>query len=265
MLTDDYFQKKENILFELLDNSKNEFTAKALKRFYKKNQSINNVVINIDIEKDFYTCFPLIRCQIEHFLIVIYIWLKFMIDKNDDTAKRYYQDYYIQEFIKRYGYIKSRKIDSQSRYMNAISKTIDKLKSTGKLNDEVIKLFNNISKELNGIKNEFSVPKISDFINEKLPENITPFFQSKRTKELLEEYNYLSTFIHGGPTADLSVFEYTMNEMKDASLDYVEKSSNLLSIQRFHIVYFLAMENEGIKNEMRQEFDKQIDEGKNFK
>ncbi len=255
-MIDDYFFKKESTLFSLLGDSKYGYTAKALKRFYLKNNSLSNTIQGIDYENDRYSCFPLIRCQIEHFLVSFYIWLRFRIDENDETAKRYYEEYLIQEFIKRSRYTKSNNIPSRSRYVKALFIAIDKLKSEGRIKDEQLKDFNKIDRQLNEIKNEFSVPKISEFLDEKLPEDITPFLKPKRAKQLLEDYNYLSSFIHGGPSSDISLYESNIEEMKLSAFEYKDWSINLMSLQRFYIIYFLAYENDNIKTEMQVEIEK---------
>ena len=255
-MLDDYFSNNESTLFSLLENSKYVNTAKALKRFYLKNSSIANTIQSINYDTDNYSCFPLIRCQIEHFLVSFYIWIRFRIDENDLTAERYYQEYLIQEFIKRFGYTKSNNIPSRSIYVKALQNVIERLKSEGRLNDEHIKVFKNLNRQLNEIKNEFSVPKISEFLDNKLPEDVTPYLKPKRAKQLLEDYNYLSSFIHGGPSSDMTVFESNVEEMKNASLEYKRWSLNLISLQRFYIVYFLALENENIKTDMQNEIEK---------
>ncbi|MDP8219329.1 MAG: DUF5677 domain-containing protein [Candidatus Theseobacter exili] len=247
----DYFIKNEKYINQALDKSKNVFTAKALKRFYVKNLSIANVIQNIDYTSDYYACFILIRSQIEHLIVVFYIWLKFRIDENDLTAKRYYQDYLIQEIIKRINYSKGNNITPSSKIAQLLSLIIDGLKSKGLLEQ---KHFD----KLNQTKNQFDIRQISEFLDKELPKDMTPFLKPKRLKELLEHYNYLSTFIHGGPSADLSFFESEDDKIKSAAIECKDWSSKILTLHQFYIMYFLAHEDEKIKDALNNEIDKDL-------
>ena len=83
-----------------------------------------------------------------------------------------------------------------------------------------MKPFNRILKDFT---DQFDIKNISLFITEQMPDDVTPFFKRNRIKELLEQYNYLSSNIHGGPSSDIFYFE-------DARLAYRYQSQVLLQL-----------------------------------
>jgi hypothetical protein len=248
-MLDEYFDKNYDRILQYLRQSKYKMTAKALERFYLKNTSISKLIQSIDYENDFYPVFILIRSQIEHFIVNLYIWLKFTIDENDSAAEKYYLDYTAQEFVKKINYNKDNKIIHSSRYAVLLSEILDGLKSRGLLKQKHIE-------RLNVSANQFDIRKISKFINEKIPENATPFFKKQRVKEMLEQYNYLCSSVHGGPTSDIAYFDSADDKLKESALEYKDWSLRILSLHRFYIIYFLAHEFEDIKVEMQKEVEK---------
>jgi hypothetical protein len=91
-----------------------------------------------------------------------------------------------------------------------------------------------------------------------LPDDVSPLFTRERIKDLLEQFNYLSSNIHGGPSADMMCYENYSQEIKESAIDYKEKSEKLLSVIRVYQISFIAASIEEIKTEMHNEFDKAI-------
>jgi len=245
----DYFKHNKTLIEETLNNLQYPNTALALKRFYYKNQSISNVLQTIDCKTDNYTVYLLVRCFIEHFLVIFYIWSKYRLNENDKTATTYYEDYAVQELFKRINYSKTNKINSKSKYSRLLLITIDKLKEKGLLKQKHLD-------KLNEAKNEFNIRKISKFIETNIPKDINLFITSSTVKGLLESYNYYSSFVHGGPSADLAEFESKDDTIMQIAEDFKKWAENLLSIQRLFILYFLAYENEKIKHDLGSEIER---------
>jgi hypothetical protein len=130
-LLDEYYFKNEKRFKEYLANSRYKYTSQALSRFYNKLESISRVMKNIDIEKDGYVIFILMRSYIELFIVIVYIWLKFIIERNDESAEAYYTLYPITEFFKKVGYNDKNEIPHSSKYARATSKAIKSIKLKG--------------------------------------------------------------------------------------------------------------------------------------
>jgi hypothetical protein len=250
-LLDEYYFKNEKRLKEYLANSKYKYTSQALSRFYNKLESISRVMINIDLENDNYVIFILMRSYIEHFIVIVYIWLKFIIERNDETAEDYYSLYPITELFKKIGYNDKNEIQHTSKYARAVSKAIESIKLKG----YNIKPFYKI---LNASVEQFDIRIISQFIIKELPDDVSPLFTRERIKDLLEQYNYLCSNIHGGPSADLMCYENYSQEIKESAIEYKEISEKLLSVIRVYQISFIAASHEEIKTEMHKEFDKAI-------
>lgn len=245
---EDFYNKNKELIDKSLDESKYPNTAKAIKRFYLKTCSISNVIQYIDCQTDSYSSYILIRSFIEHFLVAFFIWVKFHLDKNDKTATRYYEEYVAQEFVKKIHYTKSNKIEPSSRYLQLFSFLYFGLREKGLLKEKHIS-------ELNRRANVFDIKKISSFVESNIPKDTEVFLKPKRIKEMLEMYNYYSTFVHGGPAADLTIFEPEDNSYLEIAEGFKIWTKNILGAFRFLILYFISNENK----EIHQGFAREIE------
>jgi hypothetical protein len=245
----DYYIKNKESIDRALDNSKYPNTAKALKRSYLKLCSISNVIQNIDCQSDSYTSYILIRSFVEHFLVAYFIWIKFHLDKNDKTASIYYKEYVIQELVKKINYTKANKINPSSRYLKLFSFMYDRFKEKGLLKEKYIS-------NLNRAANIFNIRKISSFVESNIPEGTEEFLKPKRIKEMLEFYNYYSTFVHGGPAADLAIFESKDDAFIQIADAFKIWSKNILGALRFIILYFISYEDKEIEKGFVREIER---------
>ncbi len=253
----DYFLKNEELINKELKSSKFKLTAKILFSFYKKNESINNAIKSIDYNIEFYPCLILIRCQIEHFLVATYIWIKFRITNKDDIAGIYCEDYLIYEILKRINYAKSNDIPFSSRIANIFSNIFEIL--TDK------KLIKQIEiDKLNTEAKQFDIKKISKFFDNNLPLEYDNIIKPETIKIALEYYNYFSSFVHGGPTADAMFTEEYKKTLISEGQEIIEKSTNMVGFHRLYILYFLSINNEKIKKDFRKEMDKYLNENKSL-
>ncbi len=111
----EYFEINKEILVKALDNSEYKNTSKILLNFYNKCKSIDESIKATNFQTNFYPCAILLRCQIEHFIVVTYVWIQFRITEKDEIARIYREEYLIHEVLKRLNYSKSNNISMSSR------------------------------------------------------------------------------------------------------------------------------------------------------
>lgn len=244
----DYFQENKETLFEELDKSKYPNTGSVLLNFYKKSDSIDRVINSIDFNADYYPCLILVRCQIEHFIVAAYIWIQFRINENDEIARVYNEEYLLYEVLKRINYSKRNNINMSSRIAVAFQKIFDILNEKEVLKQQDFE-------EINKKANQFDIKRISKFFDENLPLEFDNIITAERIKQFLENYNYLSSFVHGGPSTNALIDEKTKKTFIRQSADFQEWSSNIIGFLRIFIVYFLGMDNEKIKADLVKELE----------
>ncbi len=245
----EYFREKESSLIKELKISEFQHTSKILLNYYKKSKSIDNVISSTNFQKDFYPCIILIRSQIEHFIVAAYIWIQFRITENDNIAKNYHEEYLIYEVVKRLNYSKNNNISMSSKYSVAFRKILDILTDRKILKQKDFE-------KLNIKANQFDIKKISKFFDENLPLEYDNIIRPDRIKQFLENYNYFSSFVHGGPSADALMNEKYKTDFISEASELIEWSSSIVGFQRFFIVYFLSMKNETIKADLIKEIEK---------
>ena len=250
----DYFLKNKELIDSELKSSEFKYTAKALESFYEKNESIHNAIISIDFAKEFYPCLILIRCQIEHFLVATYIWIQYRITNKDYVAKTYFNEYLIYEMLKRINYAKSNLIPSSSRIADIFSKLLDILTEKRIIKQKEIE-------KLNIKANQFDIRKISKFFDNNLPLEYDNIIKAKTIKKYLEYYNYFSSFVHGGPSADAMYSEEYKKTFISEAQDFIKKNATLIGFHRLYILYFLSMKNEEILKDFRKEMDELVKTG----
>lgn len=246
---EDYFISKEQEIIRDLGNSIFPHTSQALLSYYLKSKSIDNVIQSIDFDLDYYPCTILIRSQIEHFIVAAYIWIQYRLKENDEIARTYHEEYLIYEVIKRINYSKSNNINMSSRYSIAFKKILDLLTENKIVNQKDFE-------QLNIKANQFDIRQISKFFELNLPLEFDNVVKNERIKQFLEYYNYLSSFVHGGPSADALIKEEHKSKFIKEASEFVEWSSNILSIHRLFIIYFLAINNNIYKGIINEELEK---------
>ena len=204
----EYFRNNNQIIKTDLNKTKFKYTSNALYKFYLKCKSIDNLCQLTDSNANHYPLFILIRCQIEHFIVTTYIFIQFRLTETDKTAKIYTEDYMLYEVIKRLNYSKSNKINMSSKLAVLFQSLLDLLRENGIFKQKDIE-------EVNRKGNQFDIKKISKFLDENLPLEFDNLIKAERIKQFLEHYNYLSSFVHGGPTADAFLDEKINPELKN--------------------------------------------------
>lgn len=244
-----YFETNKEILAKAIENSKYKNTSKILLNFYNKCKAIDDSIKATNFQTNFYPCIILLRCQIEHFIIATYIWIQFRITEKDEIARIYREEYLIHEGLKRLNYSKSNNISMSSSIAIILQKILDILKEK-----KVLK-----QKDLESIfikGNQFDIKKISKFFDQNLPLKYDNLITAERIKSYLEYYNYFSSFVHGGPSAD----ELSTNENKSKifgeSTSILEWSSNIVGLTRIYILYFLSMNDKNFESDFKIEMNK---------
>lgn len=245
----EYLEINKEKLVQALENSEFKNTSSTLWNFYNKCKSIDEAITSIDFQSNFYPCVILLRCQIEHFIVATYIWIQFRITEKDETARVYREEYLIHEVLKRLNYSKSNNISMSSRIAIAFQKILDILTEK-----EVLK-----QKDLEQIfikGNQFDIRKIIKFFDQNLSLKYDNIIKSEKIKNFLEHYNYFSSFVHGGPSADeMSADEYKTKNIGEAK-DFVEWSSNIVGFLKIFILYFLSIKDEKFEADLKIEMDK---------
>lgn len=242
----EYFERNKDKIDEALKNSKYPETAKVLDSFYKKSKSINEALQRVDFESNFYPCIILSRCMIEHYIVATYIWIQFRINENDEIAKIYRNDYLVYEISKRINYSKANGIELSSRIAKMFMKILEILTKT-----KVIKQKD--FEKLNIRANQFDIRKISRFLDNNLPLEYDNIIKASTIKRSLEYYNYFSTFVHGGPTADALMADEYRGEFQNQAKELIGINAAFVVIQRFYILYFLGMSNDEFVDDLNTE------------
>jgi hypothetical protein len=194
------FHDNFDLIKERVDASKFPNTFKFLFRSDQKIELFSNVLRETVKQKNFYASQAITRIVLEHFIVAYYVWTKARIDESDECATEYYSFYGLQEQIK------------QENYNSKLDKSYDNTKSA--LQNVAAKdpeVFGDTTEadilDLNIRANKFDIRRILAFLTDEL--DVNDAFKSLHVIVLnfCKRYNYLSSYIHGGPTAEFQAFE----------------------------------------------------------
>lgn len=211
--------------------SRSEFpkTFTATLNFIEKIKHLQSDIYRI---KSSYTANCLLRTIVEHFLVSYYIYYRFNLDNNDITGEKYYTDYFVTECFKKDMYQLG--VDGMLNG-EANSATFENLKK--KLSPDFDDLTQTEFDNFNREGKQFDIKKIQNFlIKNPLPENQFDIVNIELVPMLLHKYNLLSSYIHGGPSAEM---EFQKN--KKVSEDSKEWTSIVLffTITNFFIMLII--------------------------
>jgi len=189
-----------DLVNEIIEKSNLPHTFKALKNFHSKIEELTSSLECIAVNNSFYSSQCLTRVLIEHFIVGYYIFTKCRIDESDECGEDYYQYYTIYETMKQENY--NSKLDKS--YNQRISPLENFFLKVPEFSAQDVSQSD--FEEINRRSNKFDIRKVLKFFQEDLDES--DFY--KETQEVLiskcREYNKLSSFVHGGPTAELVTF-----------------------------------------------------------
>lgn len=250
----EHFRNNNQKIETDLNKSGFKYTSSVLYKFYQKCESIDNLCQLTESKANHYPLFILIRCQLEHFIVATYIFVQFRLTETDKTAQTYAEDYMIYEIIKRLNYSKSNKINMSSKLATLFQSLLDLLQKNGILKQKDIE-------DINRKGNQFDIKRISKFLDKNLPIEFDNLIKAERIKQFLEHYNYLSSFVHGGPSADAFLNEKINSELRKKVIEMKEWSSNIVMILRVYIIFFLATENENYETLLEKEINSVLKTG----
>lgn len=232
-LTKRAFTQNKDEIESLVKNSKNPNTAKSLLRFVKKIEGIKEGITNVADQGDLYTSRILLRCLFEHEIVAFYIWTKYRIENNDDCGTQYYVDYFVSEQLKKEGFdLKVEGMLKNIKNNNNFENLKKKVSFLEKATQQDIE-------KAHRSGNQFDISKIAHYLNHEMPSN-DPFAQIHKNViiDALNKYNYLSSYVHGGPSSEISVFE---NYSKDKIENELQSAKEFAMIGSRLIMEFLIM------------------------
>lgn len=229
----------ENNYEKIIKDSDNSSYKKSLKSIIRKEDKVEKLLQALiaiaKTEDSFYSVQSLTRVIIEHFLVGHYIWTKTRINKNDNTGEEYYVYYDTSEFFKRENYelriegIKFNK-PKHNTFQNILNKYPDLQINESQLG------------EIHKIAKQFDVRDIFEyFINIKPKDGFSNFHNLMLNA--LSEYNYLSSYVHGGPYAEMETYENRPSTDKELRIKDCIKNAKIYSRTLKEHVLFILVED----------------------
>lgn len=195
----------------LVDIEKSPY-KKAAKAIYRQQEKLNSLLQSLlAIEKNenaFYTIQVLTRSAIEHYVLGHYIWTKTRIDKDDKVGDEYYLQYNVSEFFKRENYeLRVDGIRLNIPNHNTFNNIIKKFPHFKELKDHELQ-------EVHKRSHQFDIRTMLDYLNNQIEQKDRFLQVHRHLLDALSEYNRLSSYVHGGPSAELETYESIPNTDK---------------------------------------------------
>jgi len=231
-----YFSEIEN---DIISDIETSAYRNSLNCLYNKAKTIDLIKDGIiKTELNFYTSQILHRSLIEHYLLAYYIFLKCKIENSDNIGKDYY-DYYSQsETLKQITYSLQ-----LSDIKNNITRTVD-INVLKQLHPSLENVSQQDIEECHKIANEFSnVKKIGAFLLKNKNHESMLVKANELTFDLLEKYSIFSSYVHGGPHAEKTMFEEVDLDIHKVLNRNVDWAYTLAHIAKVLLVLLLRNEN----------------------
>ncbi|MDO6519381.1 hypothetical protein [Zobellia uliginosa] len=236
-------EKRHKIISEIFDSYlidiekriENHSYPKSMLTIYSKVLQIELIKKSLDnSDENFYSSQVLLRILLEHYLVGYYMYFKTTTDKNDRIGEEYYEEYLKSEIMKRENYyFKLDTIKGNPKHEN-IQGYLEKY---GVFEDMKQGEINTIHQRAS----QFGIGKIIKYL----------FDHEKATNEekemhsmlfdFLEKYNKLSSYVHGGVSAEAETFS---KEDESKRQDKIQENKEWgLSIEFSIKFYFLFLLN----------------------
>jgi len=208
------FEENFDEIEKLIEKSTYKNTGKALFRFAQK---IDKISIFISQSNDLYISRILLRSLLEHEIVAYYIWTKYINDENDECGTHYYIDYFVHEQLKRERY---------NLRIEGIEKGIKNNDNTENLKAKLPFLNDATEQDIqrvHAVANQFEIKKNAEYLNSE-NHKISSFsdINKKVILDALIKYNILSSYIHGGTSSELDIFEKLNDGDKEKALKSVK-------------------------------------------
>ena len=250
-------EKKEKIINEIFketlvkieDKISNHPYPKSIMAIYAKvqeieliRQSLNNSDVN------FYSSQVLLRILLEHYIVAYYMYFKTISDKNDTIGKEYYDDYMKSEIIKRENYYKKLdEIKGEPQHEN-INGYLEKYEVFENMSQREIDIIHQKA-------SQFGIRIIIKFLFDHKNINVKEKALHYMMFDFLEKYNKLSSYVHGGVSAEAETFS---KESKNMRLEKIEENkewgTSIESGIKFYFLYLLNIENKLATNNFMTRF-----------
>ncbi len=210
----------------------------SLRCLYYKVKSIGLIKDSILDSRNNYSQLILYRSLVEHYLVACYVSQRVGLELSDKVGEEYYDSYANSEFFKQETYsIQLEQI--KNGHSGAVNMDILKQKypDLTELTQEDLEQYHKVGNYFSNIK------KIGDFLIKN--KNREPYLNqvNEKTFELLEKYNFLSSYVHGGPYAERETLyiNHDVNASKDKNI--IDNWALLLcSITEINLVMALTLE-----------------------
>jgi len=188
----------ENSFSELIKDSKRfqyKITFRAMTSLVLKISFLKNGIFDLCETDDLYSAKILFRSLIEHSLMHQYLFMRSLIEKNDNVGKDYYRFCDMNEELL---YLKS--INNIIRKLNLSKEEINIWKELYKMRKD----FSEIDRRaLKDKANQFKYQNIISYIYDKVKDNSVIEFLAK----IILNYHESSSFVHGGPYGEKFMYK----------------------------------------------------------
>lgn len=206
-----------------IDNSQFKNSLNCL---YSKTEQVIKLKEDIQNSINVYSTQILLRSLIEHFLIGFYVFLRVRIDKADDVGIEYYDFYQNSEYLKQETYsIQIEDIKNKQNCKVDADRLKQKFPHLNNLEQKVLQDYHFEGNKFANIKNigKYLIEN-KDFEPKLQP--ITIIFV-----DLIDLYNYLSSYVHGGPFAERELSEMNESEItkfEEKTIGWADTLSNII-------------------------------------
>lgn len=231
------FDKHHDQILKDMDKSKYKKSIKAIYRQQDKISKLTEGLIAISNTVDnFYPIQAISRIIIEHFIVGHYIWTKARLTKNDEIGEQYYMHYDISEFFKRENYeLRIEGIRLNRKNHNTFDNIIKKHPEFKDMEEGQLT-------EIHKTAKQFDVRDIFEYFINGIPKDIFSDFH-KLMLSALSEYNHLSSYVHGGPTAELETYEGRQNTNREERIkDCIDFAKVYSRTMKEHVMLLLLEE-----------------------
>lgn len=234
-----YYEIKEvfekNIEKILADSNASKI-PNTLKLLLNTQRKIDEFISALEVlvrNKHAYAINAIMRVIYEHYIVAHYVWLKSGYGKDDDCANDYYQKYKLGEALKRTGH----DLD-----VEGIVKGIEKNNSPENLR-KLIAQFNISESQIQEgytIQKQFEVKNVLKYVLKFTDEFNTFKEHHLQFQFYLSQYNILSSYVHGGPSAEDDIYNSPNQLIIQRTLnDNIDHAKIVCECIKLHVLFLL--------------------------
>lgn len=222
-----FYDLHSNQIEEDIEKSELRLSLILLQNKLWQISSINDSISQI--KYDIYSSSILLRGLIEHYLIFFYVVTEIEKSKDDFVGISWYFIYKIAEDFKQENYINKIKAIKNREQINTLNLLFEKYPGLTQSEYEKINTIGNKFAKLDVIaKQLINNSDASEEIPNKIRVNV----------ELLEFYNTLSSYVHGGPMAELETSsQLNIDENADFRREKILSISETLTYAAFYFFF----------------------------